>query len=127
MKTYSDMRGFLTDDQPPDPARTPDEEKAGVSLPGDPVESSSEINRYIGKNPQSLLRILQSGSLSQEQESLVTEAISVFEAISGENLTGGVQRAVPVPAMSDRMAVSGVDSDVLANPDFDPSIADLFR
>jgi len=126
VKTYSNARDFLADDQSPEPARTPDEERIGVSLPGDPVETASEANPYVGRNPQSLLRLLRSGSLDPGREALVRQAIALFEGFSGENLTGGVERAVPIQRKRETPS-RDVDPDVLANPDYDPSLADLFR
>lgn len=127
MKTYSNARDFLADDQPPEQARTPAEERIGVALPGDPVETVGEANPYVGKNPQALLRLLRSGSLDSGQEALVRRAIALFEDFSSENLTGGVERAVPVPGKRRDAPGRDVDPDVLANPDYDPALADLFR
>jgi len=111
---------------PVDPGRTLAEDRAGVALPGDPVEAID--NPYVGKNPQVVLRLLQSGTLSPDQEGLAREAISVFESVSGENLTGGIGRAVPILKKSgDQASVREVDEDVTRNPDYDPELADLFR
>lgn len=126
MKVYSNIRDFVHDDQPLEPARTPDEELAGVSLPGDPVYIP--YNPYIGKNPQSLLKLLSSNTLDKLDVTLVREAISTFELFSGEKLSGGMIRCTPnVESVSEVELKREIDQDILENPHFDPELAGLFR
>lgn len=133
MKVYNGIRELIGSSPPIDPGRTPAEDRAGVALPGDPVEGFD--NPFLGRNPQAVLRLLRSGSLSPDQEALARDALAVFEGVSGENLTGGIERAMPIPKLGvgagERAEIEGarreIDQDVLDNPNFDPELADLFR
>lgn len=126
MKTYGNMRDLLAGSVPVEPARTPAEERAGVALPGDPVDEVG--NPYVGRNPQALLRLLRSGTLPPAEEERVRSAISVHESLTGDFLTGGIERKVPIPNRKrDRAPAREVDADVAANPDFDPELAEIFR
>lgn len=123
---YDNIRDLMLSTPPVDPGRTSAEDRAGVALPGDPVEGIS--NPYVGKNPQAVLRLLRSGALSPDQEVLAREAVEIFEGFSGEYLTGGIGRAVPIPKRTAGPTPSrAVDGDVVENPDYDPDLADLFR
>jgi len=106
-----------------DSGRTPAEERARVALPGDSVEGIS--NPYVGKNPQTVLHLLQSGTLPPDQEILAREAVAIFDGFSGDYLTGGIERSVPISKKGP--SARAVDEDVAQNPDFDPEIANLFR
>lgn len=122
MKVYSNIRDFVHDDQPVEPARTPEEERIGVSLPGDPIDIPR--NPYIGKNPQGLLKLLSSEDLDGPELALVKEAILNFEVFSGEKLSGGMLKPIPIAEDTPRRKI---DRDILENPHFDPELADLFR
>jgi hypothetical protein len=122
MKVYGNMRDLLNETPPIDPGRTPEEETARVALPGDAVEGID--NPYAGKNPQGLLRLLRSGSLSPDEEGQVRQALALFEGFSGgDRVTGGMSR----PAKAPPMAPSAALPDVVNNPDRVPELENVFR
>lgn len=122
MKVYSNIRDFVHDDQPLEPARTPEEERIGVSLPGDLTDIT--VNPYLGKNPQSLLKLLSSDDLDGHDIALIKEAILNFEVFSGEKLSGGMLKPIPI---AESIPKRKIDKDILENPHFDPELSDLFR
>lgn len=121
MRIYGDIRELLRSNPPVEPARTAAEDLAGAGLPnGDPVPS----HPYAGRNPQELLRLLNSGTLASTELELVREAICIYERFSGERVTGGW---VDAPSLPPPPAPREFDPDVVSNPDFDPVLSDLWR
>jgi len=120
MREYRSIRDLLSESPPVDPGRTPEEDRARVALPGDPVDGLG--NPYAGRNPQGLLKLLRSGSLGADDERQVRQAIALFEGFSGDRLNSGMSRPVRPGAPRTEML-----PDVAGNPDRDPELEDLFR
>ena len=115
------MRDLLHETPPVDHGATEAERRARVALPGDDVEAVR--NPYAGRNPQSVLALIRSGSLPPDQEELAREAIALFEGFSGDRLSGGLAPRKP-PVLRDG---SGILPDVAGNPDRHPALEDALR
>lgn len=116
MHIYNGIRDVLSSATPVCVPRTEAEERAGVALPGDPVNGVN--NPYVGKNPQTVLRLLLSGKLTSDQKILAEEAIVIFNGFSGDHLTS---------CNSEFKRDLKIDDDVVNNPDFDSELINLFR
>lgn len=86
---YSSGREFLDNPPPIDPGRTPAEDKAGVSLPGDTPEG---VNQYVGTSPQKLLAKLRSENLTSEQRDEIQHALQIHAACTGDGIWGPAER-----------------------------------
>ena len=86
---YSNGREFLNNLTPIDSGKTPAEEKAGTSLPGDNPEG---VNQYVGTSPQKLLAKLRSEDLTPEDKSEIEHALQIHSACTGDAIGGNVER-----------------------------------
>ena len=85
-ETYNNIRDLLNDTRQPDSYRTAAEDNAGVALPGDPVEASL-VNPYVhlaSTRPLQVLVLLDSGTLSKDDEEMARWALSLFESLEGQ-------------------------------------------
>ena len=118
MHKADDIRDLIGKNPPINPGRDKFEEKARVALPGDRVDGVG--NSFVGHNPQNLVTLLRSGTLSPKAERQVRHAIKVHETFSGERMTGGLKRL-------DNKPPSRIDPDVIENKDRDPELEDFLR
>jgi hypothetical protein len=117
------LRDLIHSNPPIEQARTSAEERASVALPGDVVAGYD--NPYSSHNPQELMRLIRSGTLSFDEERLAREAIKVFEFYSKERVVGGICRSEK--SVKTKIPIRVIDEDVLNNADYDPELNDLFR
>jgi len=94
--THHSIRDLLNDTRDPDSGRTAAEDAARVALPGDAVEATL-VNPYIhmaSTRPLQVLALLDSGTLSKDDEELAHWALDLFGALEGQPVRSpaGVRR-----------------------------------
>jgi len=88
---YSSGREFLNNQTPIDSGKTPAEERAGTSLPGDNPEG---VNQYVGTSPQKLLAKLRTEDLTFEQIAEIEHALQIHSACTGDFIGTKAEQAL---------------------------------